>query len=124
MSNKHELHHKWLMYSLLFMSVVVGAGWFATSYLGDMARQEIVQKNETAATLLSTHLTDEFRSKRRWDIEVFFKMVKSFLNLATECQGRFHDALVAHATVVCCRYMMLAHRHFVFSNAFQTDVDW
>jgi len=61
MSNKHELHHKWLMYSLLFMSVVVGAGWFATSYLGDMARQEIVQENETAATLLSTHLTDEFK---------------------------------------------------------------
>ena len=62
--------------------------------------------------LLSTDmtLTDEDivkTYKRRWDIEVFFKMVKSFLNLA-ECQGRSYDALVAHATVVCCRYMMLA----------------
>jgi hypothetical protein len=47
--------------------------------------------------------------KRRWDIEVFFKMAKSFLNLAKECQGRSYDALVAHATVVCCRYIMLAH---------------
>ena len=46
--------------------------------------------------------------KRRWDIEVFFKMAKSFLNLAKECQGRSCDALVAHATVVCCRYIMLA----------------
>ena len=46
--------------------------------------------------------------KRRWDIEVFFKMAKSFLNLAKECQGRSYDALVAHATVVCCRYIMLA----------------
>jgi hypothetical protein len=45
--------------------------------------------------------------KRRWDIEVFFKMAKSFLNLAKECQGRSYDALVAHATVVCCRYIML-----------------
>jgi hypothetical protein len=41
--------------------------------------------------------------KRRWDIEVFFKMAKSFLNLAKECQGRSYDALVAHATTVCCR---------------------
>ena len=46
--------------------------------------------------------------KRRWDIEVFFKMAKSFLNLAKECQGRSYDALVAHATVVCCRYIILA----------------
>jgi hypothetical protein len=46
--------------------------------------------------------------KRRWDIEVFFKMAKSFLNLAKEYQGRSYDALVAHATVVCCRYIMLA----------------
>ena len=46
--------------------------------------------------------------KRRWDIEVFFKMAKSFLNLARECQGRSYDALVAHATTVCCRYIMLA----------------
>jgi hypothetical protein len=46
--------------------------------------------------------------KRRWDIEVFFKMAKSFLNLAKECQGRSYDALVAHATIVCCRYIMLA----------------
>jgi hypothetical protein len=46
--------------------------------------------------------------KRRWDIEVFFKMAKSFLNLAKECQSRSYDALVAHVTVVCCRYIMLA----------------
>ena len=34
-------------------------------------------------------------------------MAKSFLNLAKECQGRSYDALVAHTTVVCCRYIML-----------------
>jgi hypothetical protein len=45
--------------------------------------------------------------KRRWDIEVFFKMAKSFLNLTKECQGRSFDALTAHATMVCCRYIML-----------------
>jgi hypothetical protein len=44
---------------------------------------------------------------RRWDIEVFFKMDKSFLQLAKEIQSRSFDALVAHATLVCCRYIML-----------------
>ncbi|ABQ25044.1 IS4-like element ISGur1 family transposase [Geotalea uraniireducens] len=44
---------------------------------------------------------------RRWDIEVFFKMAKSFLNLAKEFQSRSFDALVAHATLVCCRYILL-----------------
>ena len=46
--------------------------------------------------------------KRRWDIEVFFKVAKSFLNLTKGCPGRSYDALVAHATVVCCRYIILA----------------
>lgn len=44
---------------------------------------------------------------RRWDIEVFFKMSKSFLQLAKEFQSRSFDALVAQATLVCCRYIML-----------------
>ncbi len=44
---------------------------------------------------------------RRWDIKVFFKMAKSFLNLAKEFQSRSFDALVAHATLVCCRYIIL-----------------
>lgn len=44
---------------------------------------------------------------RRWDIEVFFKIAKSFLNLAKEFQSRSFDALVAHATLVCCRYIIL-----------------
>jgi hypothetical protein len=58
-----------------------------------------------------TSLDDEqiiMAYNRRWDIEVFFKMARSFLNLAQECQGRSYDALVAHAAVVCCRYIMLA----------------
>jgi hypothetical protein len=45
--------------------------------------------------------------KRRWDIETFFKIAKSFLKFAKECQSRSFDAMVAHATFVCCRYLML-----------------
>ena len=45
--------------------------------------------------------------KRRWDIEVFFKISKSYLQLAKEFQSRSYDALVAHTTIVFARYMML-----------------
>jgi hypothetical protein len=45
---------------------------------------------------------------KRWDIEVFFKMSKSYLQLAKEFQGRSYDAMTAHTTIVCCRYIMLA----------------
>lgn len=45
--------------------------------------------------------------KRRWDIEVFFKISKSYLQLAKEFQSRSYDALVAHTTIVFARYIML-----------------
>ena len=45
---------------------------------------------------------------KRWDIEVFFKMSKSYLKLAKEFQGRTYDMMVAHTTIVCLRYLMLA----------------
>lgn len=45
---------------------------------------------------------------KRWDIECFFKVAKSHLRLAKECQSRHYDALVAHTTIVFTRYIMLA----------------
>jgi len=45
---------------------------------------------------------------KRWDIEVFFKMVKSFLKMAREFQVRSYDALIAHTSMVFIRYIMLA----------------
>lgn len=67
-------------------------------------------KSWLALLSTDTTLTDEEiikLYKRRWDIEVFFKMAKSFLQLAKECQSRSYDAMVAHATLVCCRYLIL-----------------
>ena len=45
---------------------------------------------------------------KRWDIEIFFKMTKSFLGLAKEFQGRSYDMMFAHTTIVFTRYIMLA----------------
>lgn len=45
---------------------------------------------------------------KRWEIECFFKVVKSHLQLAKEFQCRSYDALIAHTTIVFVRYIMLA----------------
>jgi hypothetical protein len=45
---------------------------------------------------------------KRRDIEVFFKMCKSYLNLAREFQGLSYDAMTAHTTIVMTRYILLA----------------
>jgi hypothetical protein len=44
---------------------------------------------------------------KRWKIEEFFKVAKSLLKLEREFQGRSYDMLVAHATLVCTRYIFL-----------------
>ena len=45
---------------------------------------------------------------KRWDIEVFFKLCKSYLNLSRECNSLSYDAMTAHTAVVFTRYMMLS----------------
>lgn len=45
---------------------------------------------------------------KRWDIEVFFKTCKSFLNLGSECHSLSYDALTAHVALVFTRYMLMS----------------
>ena len=45
---------------------------------------------------------------KRWSIEVFFKVCKSYLNLGKEFQGISYDSMIAHTSIVMTRYMMLA----------------
>ena len=47
---------------------------------------------------------------KRWKIEEFFKVAKSLLKLEREFQGRSYDMLIAHATLVCTRYIFLNFR--------------
>ena len=44
---------------------------------------------------------------KRWKIEEFFKVAKSLLKLEREYQGRSYDMLIAHAALVCTRYIFL-----------------
>lgn len=45
---------------------------------------------------------------KRWQIEVFFKTCKSYLNLVGECHSLSYDALTAHVAIVFARYIMIA----------------
>lgn len=45
---------------------------------------------------------------KRWDIEVFFKMMKHHLNLEKEAQLRDYDGMIGHITIAMTRYMFLA----------------
>ncbi len=70
-------------------------------------------KRKEYLCLISTDVTlDENEIIRiygkRWDIEVFFKVCKSYLNLGKECRSISYDAMVAHTAVVFTRYMMLS----------------
>ena len=70
-------------------------------------------KRKEYLCLISTDITlDEKEIIRiygkRWDIEVFFKVCKSYLNLSKECNSLSYDAMTAHAAVVFTRYMMLS----------------
>ena len=44
---------------------------------------------------------------RRWNIEVFFKTVKSCLGFARECQSRSFDAIVCSVAIVFTRHIIL-----------------
>jgi hypothetical protein len=44
----------------------------------------------------------------RWDIEVFFKTIKSLLRLQKEFQGMSYDLLISHTTIVFSRYIVLS----------------
>ena len=70
-------------------------------------------KRKEYLCLISTDVTlDENEIIRiygkRWDIEVFFKVCKSYLNLSKECRSMSYDAMTAHTAVVFTRYMMLS----------------
>lgn len=45
---------------------------------------------------------------KRWSIEVFFKVYKTYLRLSKEFRSLSYDAMTAHVSIVFARYMMLA----------------
>jgi diguanylate cyclase (GGDEF)-like protein/PAS domain S-box-containing protein len=60
-----SLTRKGLISYLFLLSVVAVAGWLATGYLGDKARQEIIESNQSKITLYSAKFSAEFENTER-----------------------------------------------------------
>lgn len=45
---------------------------------------------------------------KRWNIEVFFKICKSYLRLEKDCRSLSYDVITAHTAIVFTRYMLFA----------------
>jgi hypothetical protein len=56
---------KALISYLILLFIIVVAGWFATGYLGDKARQEIIENSESKITLYSSRFTADFENIER-----------------------------------------------------------
>jgi diguanylate cyclase (GGDEF)-like protein len=54
-----------LIFYLVLLFIVAGAGWFATGYLGDKARQEIRENSESTILLHFTRFAAEFDNAER-----------------------------------------------------------
>ena len=95
-------------------SVIVGLGH---NEKGEKVKAKIIfvrddsdKRNWIALLSTDTDLDDKEIIRiygKRWDIEVFFKMNKSYLRLAKEFQGKYYDMMFAHTTIVFTRYIML-----------------
>jgi diguanylate cyclase (GGDEF)-like protein/PAS domain S-box-containing protein len=97
-NTKGTFRYPWLIFSLILLGIVVGAGWFATGYLGDRARQEIIKDNESAIALLSAHLTSEMNK-----IEGAVKALSGSPWIAPALISR-KDMDIAHANSALDRY--------------------
>ena len=79
-------------------------------------RANDLEELEEAEVLVNKFLADHHLDEneiiriygKRWDIDVFFKVCKSYLNLSKECNSLSYDAMTAHTAVVFTRYMMLS----------------
>ena len=78
---------------------------FGTSVAG-VATSAMLGLISTDLTLSEEEIIQTYG--KRWNIEVFFKMCKSYLKLGKETRSISYDALTAHTAIVFARYMMLA----------------
>lgn len=74
-------------------------------------RERADRKNWIALVTTDTSLSEDeviALYGKRWDIETYHKMIKSYLKLAKEFQTRSFDAMTAHTAIVLTRYTLLS----------------
>ena len=96
---------------LLSVDVMVGKGQGKIPARIVCVRNKKNKKDWIALICTNPSLTEEEIIRiygKRWQIEVFFKTCKSYLQLVSECHSLSYDALTAHVAIVFVRYMMIA----------------
>ena len=94
---------------LLSVNVMVGKEKIPAKIV--CVRNKKNKKNWIAFICTNPELSEEEIIRiygKRWQIEVFFKTCKSYLNLISECHSLTYDALTAHVAIVFARYLMIA----------------
>jgi len=95
---KTLFNYIWIISCLILLFIVACAGWFATGYLGDKARREILEYNESRISLHSSHLTAEFEK-----IEKAVKLLSGSPGIAPAIISR-KETDIANANSALDRY--------------------
>jgi two-component system, cell cycle sensor histidine kinase and response regulator CckA len=97
-NNKVLSSYKVSIFYLILLFIAVGLGWFTTRYLGDKARQEILQFNESTILTHSSYFISEFEH-----IEREVKVLSGSPIIASALISR-KDEDIANANSVLDRY--------------------
>lgn len=98
MNKKGVTYYKWLIIYVVLLAIVSATGFFVTGYLGDMAKQGIINENESVISVLSVHLTDDLRR-----IEGAVKAMSASPQIIPALIHRT-DQNIAHANAALDRY--------------------
>lgn len=83
---------------MIFLLIVAVAGWYATDYLGNQARQEIISENQASVLTLSTYVSSTFTT-----IEVAVKSLAGSPWIAPALLSK-RDKDIEHANSALDRY--------------------
>jgi two-component system, NtrC family, C4-dicarboxylate transport sensor histidine kinase DctB len=116
------MNKRHLFYSLpiILLLIVAVAGWFATDYLGNQARQEIIGESRASALTLSLHVSDTLSNVEGavkslpgspWIAPVLLSKRDQDIEHANKALDRYNSAINASVT-----YLMDAHGMTVASS--------
>jgi len=114
------VHKRRFFYSIPIILIVAVAGWFATDYLGNRARQEIIKESRTSALTLSIYVSSTLKKYEEtvkslagspWIAPALLSKRKQDIEHAYSALNRYNSALNASVS-----YLMNAEGMTVASS--------
>jgi diguanylate cyclase (GGDEF)-like protein/PAS domain S-box-containing protein len=112
---------------IILMLIVVAAGWFATDYLGNQARQEIIKESRASALTLHIHIFDTLNNFEGavkslagspWIISALLSKGDQDIEHANRTLDRYNSAIKASVT-----YLMAADGMTTVASSNRKDPD-